>query len=587
MGREMPRLRRLLIVPALAAVMGLAGHASARPVGAPASPSAPGPTGQPNIVLIVLDDVGFSDLGAFGSEIRTPHIDALASQGLRYNRFDTRAVCSPTRAALLTGRNSQTVGMADLPARVATSDTSSFRGELAPNAETVAQALKGAGYRTFAVGKWHLAPAWENGAPGKNASWPLQRGFDHFYGFISGWTDQYKPALVEDNKLLPAPSQPDYHFSSDIVDHAIGDLRGAAAANPDQPAFLYLAFGAAHSPIQVPREYIDRYAGVYERGWDALRTDRFERMKRMGIIPADTSLPPINSGDRSWQSLSPAEKQVYARFMAAYAGFIEHTDEQIGRLVAYLKASGQYENSLIMLISDNGAAGEAGQKGSFEHLYRPNMMTPDEMLARIDDIGSARTQAQYQRPWAMLGATPFRRYKVWPFLGGVRAPLIISWPRQIKTGGQIRPQLVDAIDIAPTLVEAAGTRFAEKIGGVKQIPVAGRSIRKTFASDRVAGPRSVQFFELRGNRAITSGHWRAVAMHRQDSSFDADKWELFDLSSDFSESRNVAAQYPDKLRELQALWTREARRYMNPQLREAPTIINALNRYEDYFELQE
>lgn len=539
---------------------------------------------RPDIILIVLDDVGFSDLGAFGSEIATPNIDALAHNGLRYTRFDTKAVCSPTRAALLTGRNSQTVRMADLPARAPTDDQSSFRGELPDNAQTVADALRSAGYGTYAVGKWHLAPAWEDGSPGKNRSWPRQRGFDRFYGFLSGWTDQFHPSLVEDNRKVATPSRADYHFSADIVDRAIDDLRFNSRQASGKPAFLYLAFGAAHAPIQVPRPYIDRYAGTYEKGWDVLREERLKRMIAMGVVPQSTQLSPINSGDRRWSSLSETERKVYARFMATYAGFITHADEQIGRLIDYLKASGRYDNTLILLASDNGAAGEAGQTGSFEKLYRPNNMTPSEMLARIDTLGSAATQAQYQRPWAMLGATPFRRYKIWPFLGGVRAPLIVSWPRRLigKEGG-IRRQLVDAVDIAPTLLDAAGTRFAKRAGGQQQLPVAGHSFVPTFASARAAGPRSVQFFELRGNRAITSGNWRAVAMHRPGTSFDEDVWELFDLSRDFSESHNVAAQHPARLRSLQALWQREARKFMAPQLREPSDAVALLNRYDDYF----
>lgn len=541
-------------------------------------------TTRPNVVLIVLDDVGFSDFGSFGSEIRTPAIDALATDGLRYNRFDTKAVCSATRASLLTGRNSQTVNMADLPASpLSKRAVGKNLGEMPRNAETIAQLLQGAGYTTLAIGKWHLAPDAETGEPGKNGSWPLQRGFDHFYGFLKGWTDQYRPKLAEDNHALPVPGKPGYHFSSDIVDHAIGSIDRTRVEKPAKPFFLYLAFGTAHAPIQVPREYIDRYAGIYEKGWDAIRAERFERMKAQGIIPANTILPPINPGDRKWSELTPVEQRVFARFMATYAGFIEHADTQIGRLVTHLKATGAYDNTLFIVLSDNGAAGEAGQKGSFEESYAPNRLSPEEMAARIGEIGTASIQPQYPRPWAMAGVTPLRRYKIWPYLGGVRTPLILSWPKGIRDKGAIRRQFVDAIDIAPTIADVAGVRFHARVDGVAQIPVPGKSIRASFSRASAPSARSVQFFELRANRAITSGKWRAVAMHKDGTDFAADRWELFDTDRDFSESTDLAAKYPKKLAELKALWWREARKYSTPPLVENSPVVRALSRYDDAF----
>lgn len=534
---------------------------------------------RPNIVLIVLDDVGFSDLGAFGAEIRTPNIDALAQDGLRYNRFDSKAVCTPTRAALLMGRNPQTVQMADLPAVTPDpTDLTKDRGELSSNAQTVAQVLRTAGYRTYGFGKWHLGPESEDGTPGNNGSWPLQRGFDQFYGFYLGWTDQYHPTLIEGNRALPeAAKAPDYHFSADIVDHAISALDGG---RKDGPAFVYLAFGAAHSPIQAPRAYIDQYAGVYDQGWDALREQRLARMKAMGIVPQATALPPRNSGDRAWDSLTPTEKKVFARFMEVYAGFIEHTDAQIGRLVAHLKDTGQYENTLIVLVSDNGAASEAGQNGNFERMYRPNTLTPEQMLARIDELGTDKTQSEYPRPWAMAGVTPFRRYKAWPYLGGVRVPMIVTWPKAIRDGGSIRGQYVDVVDIAPTLVDVAGTQFPTETAGQPEIPVAGKSMRASFNDAKAPSPRDVQYFDLRGNRAIRAGDWRAVAMHRPGTPFDSDCWQLFNLANDFSESTNLAARYPDKLLELKKLWWQQARQYSTPAIAEMPERFAKRERYD-------
>lgn len=509
---------------------------------APAKRAAP----RPNILLIVLDDVGFSDLGPYGSEIRTPNIDALAAQGLRYNHFDTKAICSPTPAALLTGRNSQTVHMEDLAAGPEPDPTQSAaaRGELPRNAETVAQALKAVGYQTAAFGKWHLAPGYDT-KPGQNqASWPLQRGFDHFYGYLGGWTDQYRPALAEDNRMIEAPKTPGYHLTTDLVDHAIAAFGDRDTAPEGKPKFVYLAPTTAHTPIQVPRAYIDAYEGAYARGWDAVRAERFARLKERGIIPADTDLPPINAGDRPWSSLSEKEKTVFARFMAAYAGFITHTDEQIGRLIAHLKQSGQYDDTLIVLLSDNGGAPEGDQLGGFKYPYRykayarQETSTIDDMARELDKLGGPETLPLYQRPWAMVSSAPFRRYKLWPFAGGSRTPLIIFWPGHIKAQGELRRQMVDVIDIGPTLLDAAGTAFRPRIDGEWQVPVAGRSIAATFASP-TAGGRKVQFFELRGNRAITSGRWKAVAIHRFGTDFAQDKWQLFDTATDFSEAHDL------------------------------------------------
>lgn len=547
----------------------------------PSAATAKAPAKQPNIVVIVLDDVGFSDIGSFGSEIRTPAIDALAAGGLRFNRFDTKAVCSPTRASLLTGRNPQTVRMADLPARkLNPADLTRDRGELPSNAQTIAQVLHGSGYQTIGLGKWHLAPESEDGTPGHNGSWPLQRGFDSFYGFFLGWTDQYHPKLIDGNRRIPSPETPGYHFSVDITDRAIAALPAPTEGGKAKPKFVYLAYGAGHSPIQVPREWIDSYKGVYEKGWDAMREDRLARQKALGIMPAQTTLPPRNPGDRAWADLTPTEKTVFARFMATYAGFITHTDAQIGRLVQHLKDTGQFDNTLIVLMSDNGAASEAGQKGNFERLYAPNTLTPEQMLARLDELGTDKTQAEYQRPWAMLGSTPFRRYKIWPQLGGVRTPMVVSWPRAIKDKGAIRHQYVDVVDIAPTLADAAGTRFPAKVGKVAELPVAGRSFKTTLSSAKAPG-RAVQYFELRGNRAITSGKWRAMTVHKQMTDFETDVWQLYDVEADPSESHDLAAQYPAKVEELKKLWWAEARKYSTPALAEAPEEFRRRERFDD------
>jgi len=535
---------------------------------------------RPNIITIVLDDVGFSDLGCFGAEIRTPHIDALAARGLRYNRFDTKAVCSTTRAAMITGRNGHTVNMPDVPDVAAVMPTAFPKDafDVPKNAQNMAQALKGAGYATWLVGKWHLIPMNQLGEGAARDAWPLQRGFDYFYGFARGWTDQYKPDLVENNGYIHPALPADYHLSSDLVDKSIALIGEQRGKQPTQPFFLNLGLGVAHAPLQVPARYADAYKGVYDKGWDEIRRERFERMKAIGIIPADTVLPPSAEGDRPWAELSEDERAVYARYMEVYAGFMQHADEQIGRLLAYLETSGLSRNTIVVLLSDNGAAPEAGQTGSFDGLYRPNTLTPAQQRARLDELGTVKTLAEYPRPWAMAGVTPFRRYKLWPHLGGVRTPLIVSWPAVIKDGGAVRSQYADVVDIAPTLLAVAGTQFAETVGGERQLPVAGRSFAATFADPKAPPARTTQYFELRGNRAITDGAWRAVALYKCDEG--QDRWELYNTDVDFAESVDLAARHPQELARLQRLWDQEWGKYGSAQ--RTPTDL--VCRFARYFE---
>ncbi|MES2057331.1 MAG: arylsulfatase [Pseudomonadota bacterium] len=538
---------------------------------------------RPNIITIVLDDVGYSDLACFGAEIRTPAIDSLAKAGLRYVHFDTKSVCAATRASMLTGRNNHTINMPDVPdvAAVLAKDPDMARLFRIPgNAQTMAQVLQRQGYATWAIGKWHMIPMDELGAHAGREHWPLQRGFDYFYGFPRGWTDQYRPELVENNDYLKRDFPASYHLSVDLADKAISVIEDHIARNGDKPFFLNLGFGTAHSPIQVARKYSAPYDAIYEKGWDAIREERFARMKRMGLIPANTRMPPREARDRAWADLSDDEKAVFGRFMAVYAGFIEHCDEQIGRLLETLRHKALFDNTIIVLLSDNGAASEAGQRGFFDGLYRANTIPAAEQRARIDELGTAKTQAEYPRPWAMVGDTPLRRYKLWPYSGGTRTPMIFHWPRRVRDPGAIRRQFVDVIDIAPTLLEAVGTRFESVVGGVAQIPVAGRSFLPTVRSRKAPG-RSVQYFELRGNRAITSGRWRAVAIHDCDQPYANDRWELYDLDTDFAESTDLAAKYPDKVEELKVLWGNQWARYGTGELAQ-PTLLTC--RYSDMFD---
>lgn len=519
---------------------------------------------RPNVIYILLDDAGFADLGSYGSEIATPNIDRLARQGIRYIGFESRAICSPTRAALLTGRNNQSVGMMDL-ARGNDEGPAHSRGFITPAAATVAQILRTRGYRTSAAGKWHLTPtAEQHDSSSTRANWPSGKGFQNFYGWLSGWTDQYNPSGPGREMILgdhPADeaNPGGEHVSEEIVTRAIEFLDEGFAASTGQPQFLYLAFGATHAPIHVPQAYVDKYRGVYDRGWDRLRLERFQRQKQLGIIPPDAVLTARHPDDPAWEDLTDEERTVFARFMEVYAGFTEHTDAQIGRLLDYLEESGQYDNTLIFMMSDNGAAPEAGVQGNFEHPYAGNM-TVSEMLARLDDLGTERSSALYQRPWARVGGTPFKKYKLWPYGGGVRDPLIVSWPGVIRDSGAIRRQFVETIDITPTVLDILDVEMPGVVDGEAQMDLHGRSILPTL-TDPNAPTRTTQFFVMRGNRAIYHDGWKAIAIHERGTSFDDDQWELYNVEQDFSEAIDLAAQYPDKLDELKALWWSEAEKY--------------------------
>ena len=516
-------------------------------------PAKPRP-GSPNIVYIVLDDTGFGDLGCYGAAVSTPSIDALAEHGLQFNNFHSKAVCSPTRASLLTGRNAHLVGMKELPG--GDQGYPHTRGRLPASAATVAQILQRGGYSTFAVGKWHLVPREDMHPAADRSHWPLQKGFDRFYGFLSGWTDQYRPDLVVDNHAVPAPAAPGYHFSEDIVNQAIGMLDAKLEASPEKPFFLYVAFGATHAPIQVPQRYIRKYEGAFDAGWDAVRQRRYRRQIALGVIPEGAALPPRNPGDPAWSELDEDERRVHARFMEAYAGFTEHTDEQIGRLVAFLKERDQFDNTLLVLISDNGGAPEAGLKGGFLRPYGDRTTTA-AMRLRIDELGGPSTQPLYARPWAMASSAPFKYYKLWPFNGGVRTPMIVSWPAGIDDPG-LREQFVDVIDITPTVLDYLGVAAPSSFDGVCQLPIQGRSLRAVFADPEASAPRHTQFFELWGSRGIYHRGWKAVAFHAPGTSFESDHWELYHVERDFTETEDLAARHPERLRELQELWWAEA-----------------------------
>jgi arylsulfatase A-like enzyme len=519
--------------------------------------------GSPNIIFVVLDDVGYADLGCYGSEIRTPNMDGLAARGLRYSNFHTTTLCSPTRACLLTGRNHHAVGMRYL----ANVDMGwpSGRGAISNRAATIAEILRDTGYATFAIGKWHVAPTDEASAAGPFGQWPLGRGFDRFYGFMNGSTDQFHPELIEDNRPTDAPALPEdgYHLSKDLVDRAIGMLSNHISLVPERPFFMNFAFGAGHFPHQVPAGYMQRYDGVYDVGWEAIRQQRLARQKAMGLVPDATELPPSNPGVEDWRTLSADQKRVGIRLQQAYAGFLEYTDEQFGRLIGFLEKTGVRDNTLAVLISDNGASIDCGPDGTTNVLRWFNQLpdTLERNLADIDRIGGPRSNTNYPWGWAQASNTPLRLYKSFTHGGGVRDPLIVSWPKRIGERGGVRHQFHHVIDIMPTVLECCGVAAPESYRGVEQLPIHGTSFAYTFDAPQTPTRKDVQYFEMYGHRSIWHRGWKAVTNHVPGSEFDLDSWELYHLDEDFAETNNLARTQPAKLREMVELWWAEAARY--------------------------
>ncbi len=520
--------------------------------------------GSPNVVMVVLDDVGFSDLGCYGSEIRTPNFDAIADHGLRYTNFHTTTLCSASRAALLTGRNHHAVGMRML-ANI-DSGWPSGRGKVSRRAAFVSEVLRNAGYNTICCGKWHLAPVHETSTSGPFTEWPLGRGFERFYGFMDGWTDHYYPELVVDNHVPEPPSvatDPDYHLTADLMDTAIQYVGEQVSMTPEVPFFLYLSLGVAHGPHQPPREYRQRYAGLYDVGWDVIRQQRLDRQKSMGIVPENTRLPAHGQDVVPWDSLANDEKAVYARLQECYAGFITHADTEFGRLVDFLKRIGKYDNTLVILISDNGASREGGPHGTINYTAASNGIQTSltDALAHLDEIGGPEVHSHYPMGWAEASNTPLRFYKGFTYGGGIRDPLIIQWPEQIRDHGQVRQQFCHVIDIAPTILDAAGVAIPDHVGGVAQIPIHGASLLGTMLAADAPEPRPTQYFEMFGHRGLYHRGWKAVTEHFRGSSFADDKWELFDLTSDYSETNDLAGAEPQLLEELIARWWVEAGRH--------------------------
>jgi arylsulfatase A-like enzyme len=520
------------------------------------------PAGAPNILVVLFDDVGFSDFGCYGSPIRTPTIDRLAAQGLLYSGFHTTAMCSTTRAALLTGRNHHSVGMGCL----ANFDSGfpGYRGKIAKEAGTLAEMLRPHAYRNYMVGKWHVTPLTEAGATGPFDGWPLGRGFDRFYGFMDAETDQYAPELVLDNSSIDPPGTfaSGYHLTADLLDQSIRFLAGHAAERPDTPWLLWLALGACHAPHQAPFELIRSYDAVFRDGWDAERVRRIERQKALGIVPQITRLPPRNDGVQAWGEHSGDEQRLFTRLQSAYAAMLDHADQNLSRLMAFLEQSQMLANTIVVVTSDNGASQEGGPLGYVNSAGPRNSRTEPlaEKIARIDEIGGPRTHSNFPLGWAMAANTPLRRYKQNTHGGGIRDPLVISWQR-ISTGGELRHQFAHACDLTPTLLDLIGVSPPAEICGIRQIPVEGTSFAATLTDAATPSKTQPQYFEMFGHRGLWHAGWKAVTFHPPGTSYDNDRWELFNLDEDFSETEDLAAIHPGKLADLIELWWREAAKY--------------------------
>lgn len=521
------------------------------------------PAGTPNVVLCVFDDVGYADFGCYGSEIATPAIDRLAAGGLRYTNFHTTSLCSPTRASLLTGRNHHAVGMGGL----ANWDHGfpGYRGVISKEAALVPEVLRPHGWNSFAVGKWHLTPMAHIGPAGPFHHWPTQRGFDRYYGFMDGAMNHWEPFLTEDNHHVARSDTPGYHLTTDLMDHAVRFVSDQRSVAPHRPFFLYLAFGAGHSPHHVPAELIDSYVPVFAKGWDRTREERLARQKAMGLVPQGTRLPPRNPGVPAWDDLSEAEQRLFTRFQAAYAAMVTHTDREIARLVALLETTGDLANTVFVVMSDNGASQEGSQSGTLHQgrYFERAPITLEQSIDRIDEIGQTQWFNNYPLGWAMAGNTPCKFYKQNTHGGGVRDPFVLHWPAGLPedSAGTLRHQFHHVTDVAPTLFEVAGVAVPAEVNGVAQLPVHGTSMAYTFTDPTAPTRKAVQHFEMLGHRGIVMDGWKAVTIHDPRVALDDDRWELYHLDEDFSEHDDLAGEHPEVVERLVARWWEEAERY--------------------------
>ncbi len=563
-----------------AAFTGVIGRTPAESV-----PAWPAPTraksDAPNVVFIVIDDMGFGHLGCYGSPIATPNIDQLAADGLRYANMHTTALCSPSRSCIINGRNHHSNHLACL-----TNGSTGYPGSdgyIPFENGFLSEILKATGYNTYCVGKWHLAPEETMTAAGPYDRWPLGRGFERYYGFLGGDTHQYYPELVRDNSQTEPETTPEegYHLTPDLVEKAKTMIADAKQVAPDKPFFLYFAPGAMHSPHHVPKEWADKYAGAFDEGWDVYRERVFERQKKLGLVPPDTVLSPHDPDVQQWDSLPEEERRLYARMMEVFAGFLEHTDHHLGELIEFLKELGEYDNTLIMLVSDNGSSAEGGPTGSVNECRFFNNVadTVEDGLAHIDDIGGPSLFNHFPWGWTNAGNTPFRRWKRETYRGGVTDPFIVCWPRGITAHGETRTQYTHIIDMVPTVLDALGIEPPGAIAGVTQSPIEGVSFSHTFVDAAVPTRRTTQYFEMLGHRSLYHDGWRAVCPWPGTSfaesgrkfgdvitaemltELDATGWELYHVDEDYAETTNLADRERTRLIAMIGMWYTEAGRY--------------------------
>ncbi|MFN9029263.1 MAG: arylsulfatase [Betaproteobacteria bacterium] len=528
------------------------------------------PKGAPNVVIILIDDLGFGAPSTFGGPISTKALDRLAQNGLRYNNFHTTALSSPTRAALKSGRNHHTVNMAFIT-EMATGFPGAT-GQVPSAAAPLAETLRLNGYATAAFGKWHETASWEASIAGPFDRWPLRQGFDKFYGFLGGETNQWAPFLYDGNAVVELPNDPNYHFMNDMTEKARAWIKYQKALTPDRPSFIYFAPGAVHAPHHVPKEWIAKWQGKFDRGWDVIREETLARQIAAGVVPAGTKLAPKPPAIKDWDKLSADEKRLFARQAEVFAAFVEYTDHEVGRMLQAFEEIGQADNTLVFYIAgDNGTSGEGGQNGMFnEYTYFNGVAEKvEDMLKLIDKWGGPETYPHMAAGWAVAFNAPFGWMKQVPSdFGGTRNGMVVSWPKGIKARNEIRPQFGHVIDVAPTILQAIGLPEPKSVNGVKQIPMEGTSLAYTFDNGKAKERHRTQYFEVAGNRAIYHDGWYARTIHRapwepkpRRPLTDNTAWQLYDVRSDFSLSNDLAAKNPKKLAELQALFLKEAARY--------------------------
>ncbi|MDC3253385.1 arylsulfatase [bacterium] len=516
---------------------------------------------QPNILIAVLDDVGFGDLGCYGSELKTNCMDALASEGTRFNNFHVTALCAPTRACLLTGRNAHAVGVGNIAEWGR--DHPGYKGWIRQDAATLSEMLRPLGYSTLAMGKWHLSSLDDQNATGPFHRWPTGRGFDRWYGFHGNAMDHWHPEMFENTVAAYPEKTDDYHLSEDLAKRSIEYLQDHFAAAPDNPFFMYLAFGACHFPLHAPSDDIRRHKGKYGDGYEIARRQRFAKQKDLGIIPQDTELSPLNPNVKPWEKMTDDEKKLATRGQEIYAGFLEHTDAQLQKIIDFLKSENQYDDTIVMVISDNGAAPGSSPVPSLDVRRSAYMEKApfEEELANIDLMGTDDSYGGSSTGWSQVSNTPLKWYKAGTYGGGTRAPLIVSWKNGNIPMNLICQQYTHVIDIVPTLIDLVNQPFPKKISEKEILPIQGTSFAYAFDQPEMPTRKEVQYFETLGDRAIWVNGWKAVTRHKQGDPFENDIWELYHVEKDFAEINNLAEAEPDKLKELITIWFEEAERY--------------------------